>query len=74
MLIWTSAFESALALIVVSAFRSSGKEDVGKENNKSAIFLSYIFLSAGRNDDQGFRARRGPLFCAPRSSKDCAAI
>jgi len=41
-------------VIVVSAIQSNGKENVGKENNKSSIFLSYIFLSAGRNDDQGF--------------------
>jgi len=40
-------------VIVVSAIQSSGKENVGKENNKSSIFLSYIFLSAGRNDDHG---------------------
>ena len=40
-------------MIVVSAIQSSGKENVGKENNKSSIFLSYIFLSAGRNDDHG---------------------
>ena len=43
------------AVIVVSAIQSSGKENVGKENNKSSIFLSYIFLSAGRNDDHGPR-------------------
>ena len=41
------------AVIVLSAIQSSGKENVGKENNKSSIFLSYIFLSAGRNDDHG---------------------
>src|SRR5262245_52740379 len=40
-------------LIVVSAIQSNGKENVGKENNRTSIFLSYIFLSVGRNDDQG---------------------
>jgi len=44
-----------VAVIVVSAIQSSGKENVGKENNKSSIFLSCIFLSAGRNDDHGRR-------------------
>ncbi len=47
-----------LALIVVSAIQSSGQENVRQENvrqenRRFAIFLSYIFLSAGRNDDQG---------------------
>ena len=41
------------AVIVVSAIQSSGKENVGKENRGFVIFLSYIFLSAGRNDDHG---------------------
>jgi len=45
-------------VIVVSAIQSSGKENVGKENNKSSIFLSYIFLSAGRNDDHGLETER----------------
>jgi len=48
-----NAAATTRALIVVSAIQSSGKENVGKENNKSCIFLFYIFLSAGRNDDQG---------------------
>ncbi len=41
------------ALIVVSAIQSSGQGNVRQENGKSSIFLSYISLSAGRNDDQG---------------------
>jgi len=48
-----------MAVIVVSAIQSRGKENVGKENNKSSIFLSYIFLSSGRNDDQGYFAASG---------------
>ena len=40
------------ALIVVLALQSSGQENVRQENRRFAIFLSYIFLSAGRNDDQ----------------------
>jgi len=40
------------ALIVVSTMRFSGQENVRQENRRFAIFLSYIFLSAGRNDDQ----------------------
>ena len=47
-----------VALIVVSAIQSSGKENVGKENRGFVLFLSYIFLSAGRNDDQGLRRER----------------
>src|SRR5262245_12587506 len=41
-----------LALTVVSAVQSSGQENVRQENRRFAIFLSYIFLSAGRTDDQ----------------------
>src|SRR5262245_25173385 len=32
--------------------QSSRQENVRQENRRFAIFLSYIFLSAGRNDDQ----------------------
>jgi hypothetical protein len=49
---------SLMASIVASAIQSNGKENVGKENNKSSIFLSYIFLSAGRNDDPGSKGKR----------------
>jgi hypothetical protein len=64
-----STYADESALIVVSAIQSSGKENVGKENNKSSIFLSYIFLSAGRNDDRGTDASAIP----PREAlgRDC---
>ena len=58
-------------MIVVSAIQSSGKENVVKENNKSSIFLSYIFLSAGRNDDHGRCAI--PFFSSMPISKSIAA-
>jgi hypothetical protein len=53
-----------LALIVVSAVQSSGQENVRQENRRFAIFLSYIFLSAGlhgRNDDQGSNFEVGTI-------------
>ena len=50
---WSGVRGQMEALIVVSAIQSSGKENVGKENRGFVLFLSYIFLSAGRNDDQG---------------------
>jgi hypothetical protein len=52
-------YTNSQAVIVVSAIQSRGKENVGKENNKSSTFLSFIFLSSGRNDDQGYFAASG---------------
>ncbi len=44
--------ERLRALNVVSAIQASGQENVGQENRRFAIFLSYIFLSAGRNEER----------------------